>query len=161
MLIPIYPMMQDRPGFNDDGTPIQLSKRKQAALVADKVIVQGVLGNTVGRVGRVAGRLLLGRIPDAAKEGSFQEEKPSTVTTPFSSVADDVAIAPKTTIESEMKEPVKYIDSVNDVDKSLLEDEIFDKVFANGNAIFDDDAKNAEREWKVGEPEKQKALSTA
>ena len=61
--------------FNEDGTPVQLTKRKKAALVADKVIVQGVLGNTVGRVGRVAGRLLLGRIPDTAKEGSFQEEK--------------------------------------------------------------------------------------
>ena len=68
-------MLQDRPGFNEDGTPVQLTKRKQVALVADKVIVQGVLGNTVGRVGRVAGRLLLGRIPDTAKEGSFQEEK--------------------------------------------------------------------------------------
>ncbi|KAL3762982.1 hypothetical protein ACHAWU_001129 [Discostella pseudostelligera] len=151
-------MLQDRPGFNEDGTPIKLTKRKQVALVADKVIVQGVLGNTVGRVGRVAGRLLLGRIPETAKQGSFQEEKPLTATIPSSSVADEVAETPATTIENEIEQPMKYIDSVDELDKVLLEDEIFDKVFANGNAISDDDS-NTEREWKVGEPEKVKELS--
>lgn len=152
-------MLQDRPGFNEDGTPIQLTKRKQVALVADKVIVQGVLGNTVGRVGRVAGRLLLGRIPETARQGSFQEEKPLATTTQSSSVADEVADAPAVTIENETEQHIKYIDSVDELDKVLLEDEIFDKVFANGNAISDDDS-NAEREWKVGEPEKVKELST-
>lgn len=150
--------LQDRPGFNDDGTPIQLTKRKQVALVADKVIVQGVLGNTVGRVGRVAGRLLLGRIPDTAKEGSFQEEKPLATTAPSSSVAS-VAISQEAMMESNIEQPLKYIDSIDEDDKSLLEDEIFDKVFANGNTVSDDDS-NAEREWKVGEPEKLKELST-
>ena len=149
-------MLQDRPGFNEDGTPVQLTKRKQVALVADKVIVQGVLGNTVGRVGRVAGRLLLGRIPDTAKEGSFQEEKPLAATISSSSETDDVAIAPETTTE---EQPLKYIDSIDENDKVLLEDEIFDKVFANGNAISDDDT-NSEREWKVGEPVELKELSS-
>ena len=149
-------MLQDRPGFNEDGTPVQLTKRKQVALVADKVIVQGVLGNTVGRVGRVAGRLLLGRIPDTAKEGSFQEEKPLAATISSSSETDDVAIAPETTTE---EQPLKYIDSIDENDKVLLEDEIFDKVFANGNAISDDDS-NSEREWKVGEPVELKELSS-
>lgn len=150
-------MLQDRPGFNEDGTPVQLTKRKQVALVADKVIVQGVLGNTVGRVGRVAGRLLLGRIPDTAKEGSFQEEKPLAATSiSSSSETDDVEIAPETTTE---EQPLKYIDSIDENDKVLLEDEIFDKVFANGNAISDDDS-NSEREWKVGEPVELKELSS-
>ena len=158
-LVNYFSILQDRPGFNEDGTPIQLTKRKQVALVADKVIVQGVLGNTVGRVGRVAGRLLLGKIPDTAKEGSFQEEKPLTAVTPSSSVADDVAIAPHTMIDSKMEQPMKYIESVDENDMILLEDEIFDKVFANGNAISDDDS-NAEREWKVGEHEKAKQLSS-
>lgn len=149
--------MQDRPGFNDDGTPIQLTKRKQVALVADKVIVQGVLGNTVGRVGRVAGRLLLGRIPDTAKEGSFQQEKPLATAAPSISVAN-VGVGPEAMMESNIVQPLKYIDSINEDDKSLLEDEIFDKVFANGNTVSDEDS-NAEREWKVGEPEKPKELS--
>ena len=149
-------MLQDRPGFNEDGTPVQLTKRKQVALVADKVIVQGVLGNTVGRVGRVAGRLLLGRIPDTAKEGSFQEEKPLAATISSSSETDDVAIAPEATTE---EQPLKYIDSIDESDKVLLEDEIFDKVFANGNAISDDDS-TSEREWKVGETVELKELSS-
>ena len=114
-----YSFMQDRPGFNEDGTPVKLTKRKKAALVADKVIVQGVLGNTVGRVGRVAGRLLLGRIPETAKQGSFQEEKP----------LEDA----KPAIESNTEKSAKFIDVVDEEDKSLLEDEIFDQVFANGN----------------------------
>ncbi|KAL9181357.1 hypothetical protein ACHAXT_010162 [Thalassiosira profunda] len=135
--------MEDRPGFNEDGTPVKLTKRKKAALVADKVIVQGVLGNTVGRVGRVAGRLLLGRIPETAKQGSFQEEKP----------LEDAAAS----IESNTEEAAKYIDVVDAEDKAVLEDEIFDQVFANGNKAEED---ATEREWKVGEPEKSKELST-
>ena len=139
LLLLLFPMYQERPGFNEDGTPVQLTKRKKAALVADKVIVQGVLGNTVGRVGRVAGRLLLGRIPDTAKEGSFQEEK-----------SLDAAALPAS----------KFMDVINEEDQSLLEDEIFDQVFAKGNKAPVDSASNLEREWKVGEPEKEKELSS-
>ena len=130
-------MTQESPGFNEDGTPVQMTKRKKAALVADKVIVQGVLGNTVGRVGRVAGRLLLGRIPDTAKEGSFQEEKPL-----------DAVIAEKVT-ESQI-ENRETMETISEADKAILEDEIFDQVFAN----------SSEREWKVGEPDKPRELSS-
>ena len=130
-------MTQESPGFNEDGTPVQMTKRKKAALVADKVIVQGVLGNTVGRVGRVAGRLLLGRIPDTAKEGSFQEEKPL-----------DAVIAEKVT-ESQI-ENRETMETISEADKATLENEIFDQVFAN----------SSEREWKVGEPDKPRELSS-
>lgn len=133
-------MTQESPGFNEDGTPVQMTKRKKAALVADKVIVQGVLGNTVGRVGRLAGRLLLGRIPDNAKEGSFQEEKPV--------IAVEVA-------ESQI-ETRKTMETISEADKAILEDEIFDQVFAQGNKA----PVTSEREWKVGEPEKPRELST-
>jgi hypothetical protein len=128
-----------------------LTKRKKAALVADKVIVQGVLGNTVGRVGRVAGRLLLGRIPDTAKEGSFQEEKSLNANPLSTSAVNAAVIAPETA--------AKFIDGINEEDKSLLEDEIFDQVFASGNKAPTSSLTD-EREWKVGEPEKQKELST-
>jgi hypothetical protein len=120
-----------------------MTKRKKAALVADKVIVQGVLGNTVGRVGRLAGRLLLGRIPDNAKEGSFQEEKPLDAV-----IAVEVA-------ESQI-ETRKMMETISEADKATLENEIFDQVFANGNKAPD----TSEREWKVGEPEKPRELST-
>mmetsp|Transcript_12264 Transcript_12264/g.19831 ORF Transcript_12264/g.19831 Transcript_12264/m.19831 type:complete len:325 (+) Transcript_12264:1-975(+) len=148
--------MADRPGFNEDGTAVKLTKRKKAALVADKVIVQGVLGNTVGRVGKIAGRLILGRIPETAKTGSFQEEKPldddAPVPTPG---ASEMMMA----IEANTNESTKFIDVVDEGDKSLLEGEIFDQVFANGNKADDDSS--GEREWKVGETEKEKELSTA
>ena len=120
-------------------------------MVADKVIVQGVLGNTVGRVGRVAGRLLLGRIPDTAKEGSFQEEKSLNADPLPPSAGNAAVVAPET--------PAKFIDVINEDDKSLLEDEIFDQVFANGNKA-PTGSMTDEREWKVGEPEKQKELTT-
>jgi hypothetical protein len=137
-------MTQESPGFNEDGTPVQMTKRKKAALVADKVIVQGVLGNTVGRVGRVAGRLLLGRIPDTAKEGSFQEEK-----------SLDAVIAEKVTDYSQI-ENRETMETISEADKAILEDEIYDQVFANGNKA----PVTSEREWKVGEPDKPRELSS-
>ncbi|KAL7551136.1 hypothetical protein ACHAWF_014670 [Thalassiosira exigua] len=143
-------LTQDRPGFNEDGTPVKMTKRKKAALVADKVIVQGVLGNTVGRVGRVAGRLLLGRIPDTAKQGSFQEEKP----------LDDAAPAEPAATETNSEESAKFIDVVDEEDRAILEEEIFDQVFANGKKAPDNSNSSEEREWKVGESEKAKELST-
>ena len=136
-------MTQESPGFNEDGTPVQMTKRKKAALVADKVIVQGVLGNTVGRVGRVAGRLLLGRIPDTAKEGSFQEEK-----------SLDAVIAEKVSDYSQI-ENRETMETISEADKAILEDEIYDQVFANGNKA----PVTSEREWKVGEPDKPRELS--
>lgn len=66
--------MVERPGFNADGTAIRISKRQKVKIVANKVST-GVLRNTIGRVGRLAGRVVLGRIPDLAIEGSYQEEK--------------------------------------------------------------------------------------
>eukprot|EP00578_Thalassiosira_sp_NH16_P006052 CAMPEP_0181139482 /NCGR_PEP_ID=MMETSP1071-20121207/34805_1 /TAXON_ID=35127 /ORGANISM="Thalassiosira sp., Strain NH16" /LENGTH=576 /DNA_ID=CAMNT_0023226391 /DNA_START=110 /DNA_END=1840 /DNA_ORIENTATION=- len=153
--------MADRPGFNEDGTPVKLTKRKKAALVADKVIVQGVLGNTVGRVGKVAGRLLLGRIPDTAKQGSFQDEKPleDDVSDASMSTADDNA--PEMGVATKADEPIKkFIDVVDDAEKTLLEGEIFDQIFANGNKAPDGEGSSMEREWKVGEPEEERKLST-
>ena len=124
-------------------------------MVADKVIVQGVLKNTVGRVGRVAGRLLLGRVPDTAIEGSFQETKPLEDAVP---VVQDFAAAPEE-MAVENKSEAKYIDIVDEDDKSLLQGEIFDQVFANGKKAPDDENSSDEREWKVGEHEKEKELA--
>ena len=68
--------MKDRPGFNPDGTPIQLTTVQKTKIVADKV-VGGVVRNTLGRVARFANRRLLGRIPEEALRGSYYEaEKP-------------------------------------------------------------------------------------
>ncbi len=146
--------MTERPGFNADGTPIKLGKRRKAALIADKVIVKGVLGNTVGRVGKIAGRLLLGKVPETATTGSFQEEKPleegQTVTEPAEESSSPVAEIETT------QSSAQFIDIVNEDDKSALEEEIFDQVFANGKKSEDS---SAEKEWKVDVAEKELANS--
>lgn len=130
--------------------------------MADKVIVQGILGNTVGRVGKIAGRLLLGRVPDTAKEGSFQEEKPLEDAAPKPPVSDEADSTPASELAIEnvdTERSAKYIDNVNGDDQSALEEEIFDQVFANGSTAANCDS-SIEREWKVPEPQKEKELST-
>lgn len=144
--------MVERPGFNEDGTPIKLTKRKKAALVADKV-TSSVLKNTVGRVGRLAGRLLLGAVPETAVQGSFQEEKPLEETLISSSYSESEA-EPEMTIETTASS-ANVIEVFNDNDKAVLEGEIFDAVFANGKTA----PKDEEREWKVTEASKEKELS--
>ena len=63
-----------RPGMDgDDVAPVRIGKRKKAMMVADQV-VGTVVGNTVGRVARLAGRRILGEIPDEAKNGSFHDD---------------------------------------------------------------------------------------
>jgi protochlorophyllide reductase len=67
--------MTERPGFNADGSAIQLSKAKKTKAIAQKV-VGGVTRNTLGRVARFANKRLLGRLPQEAVTGSYMEEKP-------------------------------------------------------------------------------------
>lgn len=69
--------MQERPGFNADGTPIEpkFTKVQKTKMVASKV-TKGVLRRTVGRVGKFLGRRVLGKIPEEALQGSYQDEKP-------------------------------------------------------------------------------------
>ena len=143
----------ERPGFNADGTPIKLGKRRKAALIADKVIVKGVLGNTVGRVGRIAGRLLLGKVPETATTGSFQEEKPLEEQTVTATAKE--SSSPEAEIET-TQPSTPFIDIVNEDDKSALEEEIFDQVFSNGKKSEDS---SQEKEWKVDVGEKE--LATA
>lgn len=51
----------------------KFSKRQRVVMAADKV-VGFVLSNTIGRVARLIGGKLLGKIPETAKSGSFHEE---------------------------------------------------------------------------------------
>ena len=73
-----------RPGLNADGTaitpvePVKVSKAKKVAIVTDRV-ASGVLRNTVGRVAGFVSRRLLGRVPDAALEGSYHPASENTV----------------------------------------------------------------------------------
>lgn len=51
----------------------KLSKRQRVAVVADKTVAF-VLGNTVGRVARFAGKRILGQVPETAKTSAFYVE---------------------------------------------------------------------------------------
>ena len=116
--------MEERPGFNSDGTPIRISKRKRVQRAADKV-VGGVLGNTVGRIGRFASRRILGRIPEEALTGSYQEAKPLEVpipSKPISSSADEVF----QTNNSMVSDSESF--HVSEDDKMQLVDEISQKI---------------------------------
>ena len=75
------PVVKTRP-------PAKFSKRQRVVMVADKT-VGFVLGNTVGRVARLVGGKLLGKIPETAKNGSFHEEAPAegSAATPSSIIA--------------------------------------------------------------------------
>jgi len=109
--------MEERPGFNADGTPIRKSKARRAAKVADKVVA-GVLRNTIGRVGRFASRRILGKIPEEAIQGSYQEEKSKAKeTAQIAEAHDEVVLSTPTTAED-----------LNDQD--IIEQEIAHTIFS-------------------------------
>mmetsp|Transcript_33906 Transcript_33906/g.79868 ORF Transcript_33906/g.79868 Transcript_33906/m.79868 type:complete len:577 (+) Transcript_33906:334-2064(+) len=69
-----------------EATPKKFSKRQRVVMAADKTVAF-VLKNTVGRAARLVGRRLLGKIPEAAKTGSYFEEVAEAVVEPPTTVA--------------------------------------------------------------------------
>lgn len=67
---------------------------------------------------------------------------------------DDAAPAEPAATETNSEESAKFIDVVDEEDRAILEEEIFDQVFANGKKAPDNSNSSEEREWKVGESEK-------
>lgn len=104
--------MEERPGFDAEGKVIKLTKRKKVKRVAQKV-VGGVVRRTVGRVGGFVSRRLLGRVPETALEGSFQEEKPEEENVLLKTVEP---VAPETAVPTQS-------------DKDLLNQEISTQIF--------------------------------
>lgn len=122
--------MTDRPGFNADGTPIKVETAKKAVIVADKV-VSGVFRNTLGRVARFAGRRILGRVPDEAIEGSFQEERP--IEDEGKPLEDTPVTQSETTEATDLGTPAQFekvdIVSISESEKAHLMKEISESVF--------------------------------
>lgn len=118
--------MEERPGFNPDGTPIKVKATKKVAVVADKV-VGGVLKNSIGRIGRFASRRLLGKIPEEAILGSYQEEKPKETK------SDDTKESVKpVTSEIEIAEKLPEIEKKIE----MLEKEISEEVFLESKELI-------------------------
>lgn len=132
--------MDERPGLNEDGTPKKVKVTAKAVVVADKV-VGGVLKNTVGRVAKFAGRRILGRVPETALEGSFQEEKPkeetkavATVSPSTEDVVDDLIALP-TEIQTEIQSTIendKIQETGLQTDEELIEAVFNEKTKVNG-----------------------------
>lgn len=121
--------MVERPGLKEDGTPIKISKRKRAKRVAQKV-VGGVAKRTIGRVARFASRRLLGRVPETALQGSFQEEKPKE-----EEKVQVTSAVPTEVEEVKTPEPQQTVVAVKE--EILLKDEISEKIFSEYNASPD------------------------
>lgn len=134
--------MDERPGLNEDGTPKKVKATAKAVVVADKV-VGGVLSNTVGRVARFASRRILGKVPETALEGSFQEEKPkeeetkvvaAAVSPSTEDVVDDLIALP-TGIQTEIQSTIeneKIQETGLQTDEELIEAVFNEKAKVNG-----------------------------
>lgn len=126
--------MVERPGLNTDGTAIKLSKRKKAKVVAQKV-VGGVLKNTIGRVGRFASKRLLGKVPETAIEGSFQESQPEEANKLLNSIETPATVSVTSEME-EVDEQYHEQELLNiQKDQKILELEISDKVFESSESL--------------------------
>lgn len=148
--------MQEQPGFHADGSPIKpkLTKVQKTKIVTDKV-VGGITKRTLGRIGRFLGRRLLGRVPDTALEGSYQETKAgrSTVSAiaikaqtsidkdnePTSpSVSENKDLTDELIVNVAVKDPTSLkIEDSEVFEKStvLLERDIENAVFSNGKVV--------------------------
>jgi hypothetical protein len=138
--------MEERPGFDEDGNVIQLTKRKKAKRVAQKV-VGGVFKRTIGRVAGFASRRLLGKVPETALEGSFQEEKP----------LEDTPIP-------QVSAPEAAVKVVSESDKELLENEITTQIFAEYQSEKSSSMKSDSElieELMTDKNEKQKSMDTS
>lgn len=131
-------------------TPKKKLSKRQRVLVAGDRAVGFVLGNTIGRVARFIGSRLLGKIPEAAKTGSyhpFGEEGSSSVSTlPLSAfdndstvllaVEDDVGNPTESSVDSEgieLLEEAIAVQLKNEVSKQVdTEDEALFTTLYNG-----------------------------
>ena len=126
--------MVARPGFDQQGVPLQISKRQKVQLVADKVASK-VLRNTIGRVGRMASKYVLGRVPDAALNGSYQEALP----------LEEESFAPVDVLQGESLQPTadssipQVGPGATESDINILQDEISQSIFAEDTSTGDVD----------------------
>lgn len=148
--------MEERPGFNPDGTPIKVKATKKVAVVADKV-VGGVLKNSIGRIGRFASRRLLGKIPEEAILGSYQEEKPKETK------SDDTKESVKpVTSEIEIAEKLPEIEKKIEMLEKEISEEVFleSKELIHANQEMKSDSELIEEAMLDAEPKKSATMSS-
>lgn len=98
----------------------KFSKRQRVVMAADKV-VGFVLSNTIGRVARLIGGKLLGKVPETAKSGSFHEEiKVDSAPATISNVDLEGVELLEEAISSQLKEDAASTSSVDAEDEALF-----------------------------------------
>jgi hypothetical protein len=98
--------------------PIKITKRKRIAIAADKV-VSFALGNTVGRVAKIAGKRLLGEIPQEAIQGSYAPTAADLTSSSSSSSSDQ-----SHQVLFKQQQQQNGISSMNEQDQKELLDEV-------------------------------------
>jgi len=112
----------------------KFSKRQRVIMVADKV-VGFALRNTIGRVARLIGGKLLGKIPETAKTGSFHEEvkaevEDETLDTTLSEIDSEGIDLLEEAISVQLKQDAAAIDSATtptSMDAKMEDEELFAK----------------------------------
>ena len=98
----------------------KFSKRQRVVMAADKV-VGFVLSNTIGRVARLIGGKLLGKIPETAKSGSFHEEvKVDSAPATISDVDSEGVELLEEAISIQLKEDAAASTSADTEDEALF-----------------------------------------
>ena len=98
----------------------KFSKRQRVVMAADKV-VGFVLSNTIGRVARLIGGKLLGKIPETAKSGSFHEEvKVDSAPVTISDVDSEGVELLEEAISIQLKEDAAASTSADTEDEALF-----------------------------------------
>ncbi len=158
--------MVERPGLTADGKPMKLTKRKRVKRVAQKV-VGGIFSRTVGRVGRFASRRLLGRVPETALEGSFQEEKSEEENKLLNAASKTPQVPSETEVER-LQIVSKEADEELVKDQDILAKEISDQIFleyneesgrSNPTHVSDSDMKSDSQLFKEVMDEKSRISS--
>ena len=122
--------MAARPGFDEQGVPLKIYKRQKVQLVADKV-TRGVLRNTISRVGRMASKYVLRRVPDAVSVA------PATISS-SDTINKNVDLLQEESLQQTSDSSISQVGlGATESDINILQDEISQSIFAEDTSTGD------------------------
>jgi len=140
----------DRPGFDVNGKPMEISTFKKTQVVADEIVTK-VVGNTVGRGFRFIGKRLLGRLPEEALINSLDVKKEESISKTQEAAPSDESFSAVSTID-----PVLSLETISEkttttvsdsqqpviVESEQLEDEIANQIFSGSGLKNENEREN-------------------
>jgi len=131
--------MAARPGFDEQGVPLKIYKRQKVQLVADKV-TRGVLRNTISRVGRMASKYVLRRVPDAVSVA------PATISS-SDTINKNVDLLQEESLQQTSDSSISQVGlGATESDINILQDEISQSIFAEDTSTGDRVEKSKEED---------------